>query len=78
MVFHSALTLAISVLVVVLACFNSWDQFFFTFFKTFQSLGLGVRVSMIRVSVRVTVKCLVCFYQAYTALSSFVTLTLQI
>jgi len=46
MVFGSAFTLATSVLVVevAIACFNSWDQFFSTIFKSFQSLGLGVSV----------------------------------
>jgi len=48
MVFGLALTLTILILVVVVACFNSLDHFFFTFFKNFQILGLGV-------SVRVTV-----------------------
>jgi len=37
MVFGSALTLATFVLVKVLAHYNSCDQFFFTFFKSFQS-----------------------------------------
>jgi len=50
MVFGLDLILATSILVVVLARFNSWDQFFYTFFKS-----LRVRVS-IRVIVRVTVK----------------------
>jgi len=27
----------------MLARFNSWDQIFFTFFKTFQTFPLGVR-----------------------------------
>jgi len=43
MVYGSALTLATFVLVVVVARFNSWDQFFFTFFKSFQSLALGIK-----------------------------------
>jgi len=42
MVFSSALTLMTFVLVVMVACSNSWDQFFFTFIKSFQSLCLGV------------------------------------
>jgi len=33
MVFDSALTLATFILAVVVAHFNSWDHFFFTFFK---------------------------------------------
>jgi len=37
-VFGSALTLVTFVsVVVVVACFNSWDYFFFTLFKNFQS-----------------------------------------
>jgi len=41
MIFSSALTSATFVLVVVLVRFDSWDQFF-TFFKSFRSLGLEV------------------------------------
>jgi len=43
MLFSSALTLATFVLVVVLVRYNLWDQFFFTFFKSFQRLGLAFR-----------------------------------
>jgi len=39
--------LAIFVLVIVVARFNSWDHFFFTFFKICQSLDLGVSVRVI-------------------------------
>jgi len=46
MVFSSYLTFATFILVIVVARFKSWDQFFFSFFKSFQSLGLGVRVSI--------------------------------
>jgi len=60
MVFGLALTLATFVLVVVLPRFNSWDQFFFPFFKSFQSLGLGIRARF-----RVYLLCSVHFYQAY-------------
>jgi len=45
-VFGSALTLATFVLVVVVAHFNSWDQFFFTVFKAFQTSGSGISVSI--------------------------------
>jgi len=31
-------------LVIVLTCFNSWDLFFFTFFKSFQTLSFGVSI----------------------------------
>jgi len=59
MVFSSALTLATFVLIAVVARFNSWDQFYFTLFKTYQllcpdlkfrfrvyiwGLGIGVRL----------------------------------
>jgi len=44
-VFGLSLTLA-TVILVVVASFNSWDHFFFTFFKTFQTLVLGKRVSV--------------------------------
>ena len=37
MVYGFALTLVTFVLVVVVTCFNSWDQFFFTFSKSFQT-----------------------------------------
>jgi len=52
-IFGSSHTLATFVLVVVVARFNSWDHL--TFFKTFQTLGIGVRIS-IRGSVRVSVR----------------------
>jgi len=52
-VFGSTLTLVTFVLVVVVARLNSWDHFFFTFFKTFQNLGLG---ASIRTSVRVSIR----------------------
>jgi len=45
MVFGVDLTLATLILVVVVLHFNSWDQFFFSFFKTFLTLGLGVRLA---------------------------------
>jgi len=60
MVFRSGLTLVIFVLVVVLACFNTQNQFFFFFSKVFKllssdlefrfrdyvwGLGLGIRFS---------------------------------
>jgi len=80
MVFGWALTLATFVLVVVLACFNPRDPLFFTFFKSFQSLGLEIRVRAgYSVCIRVTV-CLSCFYQAYysTALLSGITVMLQV
>jgi len=45
MVFGSALTLATFILILVVARFTSWDQFFFTFFKfpnfSVQIYGLG-------------------------------------
>jgi len=45
MVFGLALTLVTIVLVVVVvARFNSCDQFFVTFFKSFQSLGFKVSI----------------------------------
>ena len=50
--FDLALTLLTFVLLVVLACFNSWDQFFFTFYKSYQSLCLGVSV-IVSISIRV-------------------------
>jgi len=31
----------------LLARFNSWDQFFFTFFKTFPTIALGVSVKLL-------------------------------
>jgi len=43
MVFGSALTVATFVVVVVVARFNSWDQFFFTFFKLPKFRFRGVR-----------------------------------
>ena len=74
-VFGSTLTLVTFVLVVVVARLNSWDQFFFTFFKTFQTLGLGASIrSSVRVSIRIKAMVwvrfqvylirLLCFYQA--------------
>jgi len=45
-VFGSTLTLATFILVVVVACFNSWGHFFFTFFKTLQTLGLGLTLGV--------------------------------
>jgi len=55
MVFSSALTLATFVLVIMVAHFNSWNNFYLTFFKSFQSLGLGVKVSIRdRVSIKLT------------------------
>jgi len=59
MVFSLALILATFVLVVVDAHFNLWDYFSFTVFKSFQSFGLGVRVSImvgVRLSIRVSVR----------------------
>jgi len=44
MLLGSAFTLATLVLVVVVAHFNSWDQFFFTFLKSFQTFLLGFTV----------------------------------
>jgi len=42
-VFSLALTLSTFILVAVVACFNSWDHIFFTFFKSLQPLCFGVR-----------------------------------
>jgi len=52
MVFSSALTLVTFILVVELEQFSSWDQFFFTFFKGFQTLRLGVRVLALRLGLQ--------------------------
>jgi len=49
MVFSSALRLATFVFVIVVARFNAWDWFFFTFlksFQTFQIYSLGLRLSL--------------------------------
>jgi len=40
MVFGVAFTMATLISVVMVAQFNSWGQFFFTFFKTFQNFVL--------------------------------------
>jgi len=53
---------------IVVALFNSWDHFFFTFFKSFQTLGLGVTVKVsvwVWVRFRVYLLRLLRFYQAY-------------
>jgi len=58
MVFSSALTLATFVLVVVVvvvARFNSLSRFFLTFFRSFQTLRSGVKVS-VRVEVTLRVR----------------------
>jgi len=34
------------ILVIVLARFNSWNHFFFSFFKSFQTLGLALGMSV--------------------------------
>jgi len=52
------------VLVVVVARFNSWDYFFFAFFKNFPNLGLGVRDS---IRVRSTVKVRFTFHVYYVS-----------
>ena len=54
-IFSSALTLVTFILVVVVAHFNSWDHFLFSFFKTFQTFILGVSIT-VRAMVRLMVR----------------------
>jgi len=68
MLFGLALTLPTFVLVVVLACFKSWDQFFFIFFEIFRSLGLGGLRLWLALGFEFNLLCLVHFYQAYCTL----------